>query len=173
MGSRLTVACPGWRTAVNLRGVKKDELAHGDALATPGVLRPTRLLDAELTLLPTAEKPVKRGQTVFLYYGTAEVLARVYPLGQDEIEPGETALAQFRLAEDAVVPARRAVHHPHAFARRNHRRRRIVDPYPQKHTRADDDVLRRVQTLARGTDAQKLAARSCVRPGRRGETCGS
>ena len=158
-GQSVEEAHPGWRTAVNLRGVKKDDLGRGDTLATPGVLRPTRLLDAELTLLPTADKPIKRGQTVFLYYGTAEVLARVYPLGQEAILPGETVVAQFRLAEDAVVPAREP------FIIRTYSPVEtvggglILDPYPQKHTRADDDVLRRVQTLARGTDTEKLATK--------------
>ena len=137
-GQAVEEARPGWRTAVNLRGVKKDDLGRGDTLATPGVLRPTRLLDAELTLLSTADKPVKRGQTVFLYYGTAEVLARVYPLGQETIQPGETVLAQFRLAEDAAVPAREP------FIIRTYSPvdtvggGLILDPYPQKHTRADE-----------------------------------
>ena len=158
-GQAVEEAHPGWRTAVNLRGVKKDDLGRGDTLATPGVLRPTRLLDAELTLLPKADKPVRRGQTVFLYYGTAELLARVYPLGQDTINPGETVLSQFRLAEDAAVPAREP------FIIRTYSPvdtvggGLILDPYPQKHTRADEAVLRRVQTLARGADADKLAAK--------------
>ena len=158
-GQSVEHAGPGWRTAVNLRGVRKDDLGRGDMLATPGVLRPTRLLDADLTLLPTADKPIKRGQTVFLYYGTAELLARAYPLGQEAIQPGETVLAQFRLAEDAAVPAREPfiirTYSPVVTVGGG----LILDPYPQKHTRADDEVLRRVQTLARGLDAEKLAAK--------------
>ncbi len=158
-GQSVEVAAPGWRTAVNLRGVKKDDLGRGDMLATPGVLRPTRLMDAELTLLPTVDKPLKRGQTVFLYYGTAEVLARVYPLGRDAILPGDTVLTQFRLTEDAAVPAREP------FIVRTYSPVETVgggvifDPYPQRHTRMDEDVLGRVQMLAYGTDAEKLAAK--------------
>ena len=158
-GQSVETASPGWRTAVNLRGVKKDDLGRGNAMATPGVLRLTRLLDAELTLLPTADKPLKRGQTVFLYYGTAELMARVYPLGQDTMTPGETALVQFRLAEDAVVPAREP------FIVRSYSPIEtigggvILDPYPQKHTRADEDVLQRIRTLSSGTDAEKLTAK--------------
>ena len=155
-GQPVTVAPPGWRTAVNLRGVKKDDIAHGDTLATVGALRPTRLLDAELTLLASADKPVKRGQAVVLHFGTSEVSARVYPLGQNEVAAGETAFVQFRLGEDAVVP----VGEPFVIRTPSPVETvgggRIVDPYPAKHTHVDEAVLRAVQTLAHGSPSERL-----------------
>ena len=155
-GQPVPVAPPGWRTAVNLRGVKKDEVVHGDTLATVAALRPTRLLDAVLTLLASADKPVKRGQAVVLHFGTSELTARVYPLGQPEIEAGATAFVQFRLAEDAVVP----VGEPFVIRKPSPVETvgggHIVDPYPVKHTHVDEAVLRSVQVLAHGTPEERL-----------------
>jgi len=155
-GQAVAVAPPGWRTAVNLRGVKKDEVVHGDTLAAVGALRLTRLLDAELTLLGSADKPVKRGQSVVLHSGTSEVTARVYPLGQAEVGAGETAFVQFRLAEDAVVPA----YEPFVIRTPSPVETigggRIVDPYPAKHTHVDEAVLRSVQVLAHGSADERL-----------------
>ena len=155
-GQAVPVAPPGWRTAVNLRGVKKDDIAHGDSLATVGALRPTRLLDAELTLLSSADKPVKRGQAIVLHFGTSELTARVYPLGQPEIAAGATAFVQFRLAEDAVVPSGEpfVIRLPSPVETVGGGR--IVDPYPPKHTHVDEAVLRSVQVLAHGTPEERL-----------------
>ena len=155
-GQAVTTAPPGWRTAVNLRGVKKDDITHGDTLATVGALRPTRLLDAELTLLSSADKPVKRGQAVVLHFGTSELTARVYPLGQPEIAAGATAFVQFRLAEDAVVPSGEpfVIRTPSPVETVGGGR--IVDPYPAKHTQVDEAVLRSVQVLAHGTPEERL-----------------
>ena len=155
-GQPVTAAHPGWRTAVNLRGVKKDDIAHGDLLATLGALRPTRMVDAELSVLASADKPLKRGQSVSLHYGTAECPARVYPLGQDEIAPGGSAFVQMRLGQDAALacgdPFVMRLPSPAGTLGGG----RIVDPYPLKHTQADDALLRQVQTLASGSSAERF-----------------
>ncbi len=155
-GQPVPLAHPGWRTAVNLRGIKKEELGHGDTLATPGTLRPTRMADAELSLLASAGKPLKRGQAVILHYGTAEVPARVYPLGQEQIAPGKSAFVQMRLGQDAAVacgePFVVRVPSPAETVGGG----RILDPYPLRHTQADDALLHQVQTLASGSPAERL-----------------
>ena len=155
-GQAVTVAPPGWRTAVNLRGIKKDEVVHGDTLATVGALRPTRLLDAELTLLVSADKPVKRGQALALHFGTSELTVRVYPLGQPEIAAGAKAFVQFRLAEDAVVPTGEPFIIRSPSPVETVGGGKIVDPYPAKHTHVDEAVLRAVQALAHGTPEERL-----------------
>ena len=155
-GQPVTTALPGWRTAVNLRGVKKDELTHGDTLATVGVLRPTRIIDAELSLLSSAAKPLKRGAAVVLHHGTVEVPARVYPLGQSEIAPGETCFVQMRLGADTAI----AWGEPFVLRLLSPAETigggTIADPYPLKHTRDDDALTGRIETLAHGTEAERF-----------------
>jgi len=155
-GQPVPVAYPGWRTAVNLRGIKKDDITHGDMLATPGTLRPTRIVDANLTLLPSAGKPLRRGQSVILHHGTAEIPARVYPLGQDEISSSGTAFVQMRLGQDAAIACGEPFIVRLLSPAETIGGGCIVDAYPLKHTRVDDDLLRQVQTLASGTPAERF-----------------
>lgn len=138
----------GWRTAVNLRGAKENP-ARGDALAAPGFLRPTRLLDAHLRLLPGSPWPLRRGQTVRLFYGTGERLARVFPLGGDEVLPGAEGPVQFRLQDEAFVPA------GERFVIRTYSPVEtvgggvVLDAAPVKHRPGDAGALALAQALAR------------------------
>ena len=158
-GQAVPVAYPGWRTAVNLRGIRKDALAHGDTLATPDALRPTRMVDADLTLLASAAKLLKRGAAVMLHHGTAEIAARVYPLGQAEIAPGGRGFVQMRLGGDAALgwgePFVVRLPSPAETIGGG----TIADPYPLKHTRDDEALLQHVQSLAHGTEAERFLAK--------------
>ncbi len=158
-GQPVSEAHPGWRTAVNLRGVKKDGLAHGDTLAAVGVLRPTRIVDAEFWLLASAAKPLKRGAVAMLHHGTAEVPARIYPLGQNEITPGERVFVQLRLGGDAVFvwgePFVLRLLSPAETIGGG----AIADPYPLKHTRDEEQLSHHVRTLAHGTEAERFLAK--------------
>ena len=156
---KVETAAPGWRTAANLRGVKKEDIEDADAVASTGFIRPTRLLDVVLTLLPAAPKALRRGQSVMLYYAASERQARVYPLEGETIDPGATALAQLRLTQDAAVPDRqpfivRTYAPPETIGGGT-----IVDAHPQKHTRVDEDVVRRVRTLAAGALPDRLGVK--------------
>ena len=155
-GQAVSIARPGGRTAVNLRGVKKDDLAYGDVLATPGTLRPTRMVDVELTLLASVAKPLKRGQSVVLHHGTTELPARVYPLGQLEIAPGDRAFVQMRLSADTAI----ACDEPFVIRTLSPAGTigggRILDPYPLKHTRVDEELLQHVRILASSTPAERF-----------------
>ena len=158
-GQAVSVALPGGRTAVNLRGVKKEDITRGDTLATVGALRPTRIADASLTLLASAAKPLKRGASVVLHHGAAETAARVYPLGQDEIAPGETAWVQMRLGADAVLAwgERFVLRLPSPAETLGGGT--IADPFPPKHTRVDAALLAHLETLAHGTESERFLAK--------------
>ena len=100
-GETVERATAGTRTAVNLAG-DAASLARGEVLARPGTLRPTRMIDAELHLLPGA-RPLADGARVRVHAASAEVLARVRLLGAEALEPGRSALAQLRLETAGVV----------------------------------------------------------------------
>nr|NIP85407.1 selenocysteine-specific translation elongation factor [Planctomycetales bacterium] len=67
----------GQRAAVNLAGVHHDQLTRGHELATPGLLRATRLITARVQLLPSAPQPLCNRRRVRLHLGTSEVMATV------------------------------------------------------------------------------------------------
>jgi selenocysteine-specific elongation factor len=101
-GDTAEQAVAGQRTALNLAGVTTQELARGMVLAPPSTFRPASRVDASLTLLPSA-KPLKDRARVHLHAYTFETIATVALSGQKQISPGETALAQLRLAEATLL----------------------------------------------------------------------
>jgi len=100
-GEPVERAAAGTRTAVNLAG-EVEGLARGEVLARPGTLRPTSMIDAEVSLLPGA-RPLADGARVRVHVASAEALARVRLLGAASLEPGRTALAQLRLEGRTVA----------------------------------------------------------------------
>ncbi|AKQ68980.1 Selenocysteine-specific translation elongation factor [Myxococcus hansupus] len=88
----------GQRAAVNLVGVEPEALHRGMVLVRAGELPETAMLDVALTLLPAAPAPLPRRTKLLLHLGTAQVEATVALLDVERLEPGETTLAQLRLA---------------------------------------------------------------------------
>jgi selenocysteine-specific elongation factor len=84
----------GQRAAVNLAGVKTDDVQRGNELVATGYLTPSRRLLVELSTLPKARR-LKDRQLVRLHLGTCETSVRVILKG-GTIEPGETCMAELR-----------------------------------------------------------------------------
>jgi L-seryl-tRNA(Ser) seleniumtransferase len=80
----------GQRVAVNLTGVHFDEVGRGDALAEPGLLTPTSILDCRLALTGA-----KHNMLVTVHHGTRAVPGRLAALGGDlwQVRPGRALLA--------------------------------------------------------------------------------
>jgi selenocysteine-specific elongation factor len=101
-GKNVERALAGQRTAVNLAGIDHAAVKRGMALAAPGKFRVTRRIDSRLTLLPSSKK-LKQRTRVHFHAGTAETIAEILLYGQSELAPGQSAFAQLRLREDALV----------------------------------------------------------------------
>ncbi len=97
-GKPTDLALAGQRTAVNLQGVDLSQAGRGMTLTVPRKFMASQILDVRLALLHSA-RPLKNFAKVRFHHGTAEVLARVALMGQSELAPGNTALAQLRLDE--------------------------------------------------------------------------
>jgi selenocysteine-specific elongation factor len=95
-------AIAGQRTALNLAGVAVEDLARGMMLAPPETFRATKRADASLTLLPSA-KPLKNRARVHLHAYTSETVAEVALYEENVVKPGESAHAQLRMAEAALL----------------------------------------------------------------------
>ncbi len=93
-------AWPGQRAALNLTGIKKDDLARGHTLAAPGSLQGSLLLDAVLTALPGTRFPITNKMRVHLFHGAREILARIVLLDREILEPGDTGPVQLRPEEE-------------------------------------------------------------------------
>jgi len=95
-------ATAGQRTAVNLAGIEHTAVERGMTLAVPDRFRATRRLDVRLELLNSAQK-VKQRARVHFHVGTSEAVAEIFLHGQKELAAGQTALAQLRLQNEALV----------------------------------------------------------------------
>ena len=135
------VARAGQRVALNLVGVRRDEVARGDVVASPdAALAPTYRMDVALEWSAEAARPAN-GDRVQVHHGTREAPARLAELGG--------RFWQLRL-EQPFVPARgdrvviRSVAPPDTLGGGT-----VLDPAPRRHG-PSRDVLARLARLERG-----------------------
>jgi selenocysteine-specific elongation factor len=109
-GAATPRALAGQRTAVNLPGIEPAAIRRGQALVHPRVVPASSLLDAEVTLLAAAPKPLRHRAKLLLHVGTAQAPATLALLDRGELAPGATARAQLRLgAPVAALPGQRFI----------------------------------------------------------------
>jgi selenocysteine-specific elongation factor len=146
-GVAVDEARAGLRTALNLQRVELADVARGMVLAPPGVFTPTATLDVRLELLASAPAPIVRRKRIRFHLGTAEVMGYVVLLGQDVLEPGDSAFAQVRLERPTVaLPGDRFIvrqYSPMITLGGGE----ILDASPAKHRRADPRVQHRLEGL--------------------------
>jgi selenocysteine-specific elongation factor len=174
-GSAVARVEAGNRAAVNLAGLDVAELSRGDVLARPGTLRPSSILDAELTLLP-GERPLRDQARVRVHVMSGEYLARVRVLDGSPVAPGATAAVQLRLERPAVAgrgdplivrsysPAMTIGGALVVDPLAPKKRRRDAGPRPSAGSLVRADAVRAALALveeagAEGIDAPRLAAR--------------
>ncbi|MDA1013314.1 MAG: SelB C-terminal domain-containing protein, partial [Planctomycetota bacterium] len=100
-GSRSEGSGARQRTAVNLAGMKVDELSRGRELVTPGFVRSSSRLLVELRSLHSSPIVIKDRVELSLHLATSEVTARVVLKGR-QLKPGERAVAELRTKEPVV-----------------------------------------------------------------------
>lgn len=153
--TKVDEALPGRRVAVNLGGLAKDDLARGDVVSLPGVLRPTTSLDVKLRLLEDAPRALKHGTLAGIHVGTAEVVGKVSLLDRDALEPGAEGWAQVRLLGPVAVAKNDLFVLRQLSPGVTLGGGQIVDPHPaRRHRRRQAAVLEALQTLAQGTPAE-------------------
>ena len=102
-GSRTEQGQAGQRLAVNLQGIDLDQAHRGDVVVPRGVFRATRAVDVRLDYLSSAPRELKHRSTLRLHSATYEVPAQVILLDRDTLQPGESAYAQLRLKQPALL----------------------------------------------------------------------
>jgi selenocysteine-specific elongation factor len=151
-GRSVRQALPGTRTAVNLAGVSTEQVTRGDVVCLPGAYRPSRLLDAVVSILADCPHALRHDAEVHLYHGAAEIPARVRVIGGRELAPGRTDQpVQLRLARPTVLAAgdRFILRQPSPAATIGGGR--VLDPHPPgRQRRFREATLGRFQALASG-----------------------
>ncbi len=101
-GESVEVAPAGRRTAINLANVEVEDLERGHIVARPNTLFPSRTWDVEIHCLSSSPRPIQHRKEVHFHHGTSEVMARIYLLEGDRLDPGESGFAQVRFDRDMV-----------------------------------------------------------------------
>jgi selenocysteine-specific elongation factor len=153
--SKVEVASPGSRIAVNLTGADKTDLARGDVLVRPHTMQSTRRLDASVRVLASAPRALRHGAELLLHTGTSEVGGRVVVLEGDTIEPGAEGWIQLYLDRAiAAAPQDRFILRVPSPAM-TLGGGRFADVAPRKHARHDVGVRESLDRRAAGDVLQE------------------
>lgn len=143
-------AYAGQRTAINLAGLKKEDIQRGSVLAAKDSLEPTMMVDVSLELFDDIDRSVLNGSRVHFYCGSSQALGKVVLMDRDSAEKGETCYAQIRL-EEAV-----AVKKDDRFIIRFYSPLitigggKILEVSPEKHKRFDENALKSMEIKDKG-----------------------
>ena len=150
--TKIDIAVPGSRVAINLSGVELSAVQRGNVITTPGWLQPTRLIDAQFEHLAGSPRPLTHNTEIKFFHGAAEVTAHLRLLNDEHIAPGRTAWVQIALRDPvAVVKGDRfIVRLPSPSITLGGGV--VIDPQPgRRHRRFRPDIIARLETLAQGT----------------------
>ncbi|MDQ3702071.1 MAG: selenocysteine-specific translation elongation factor [Chloroflexota bacterium] len=150
--SKIEVALPGRRVAVNLGGLATEDIQRGDVVTVPHGLRPTAALDVRLRLLAGVPKALANAAAVSFHTGTAEAVGKVTLLDRDSLTPGEETWAQVRLRTPVAVAKNDLFIIRQLSPAVTLGGGQVVDPAPsRRHRRRQPGVIAALETLARGT----------------------
>ncbi|MHB1381500.1 MAG: selenocysteine-specific translation elongation factor [Thermoleophilia bacterium] len=142
----------GRRVAINLTGIDRDRIERGQMVVKGAGLEPTYMIDARISLLPSAPT-LKYGAQARLHHGTLDATAKLMFADRDQLAPGENCLAQVRL-KTKIVPARgdrfilRSLSPVNTIGGGS-----VIDTHPKKHGKGDDHI-HRLEVLELGSAAE-------------------
>ena len=143
-------AYAGQRVAINIAGLKKEDIDRGDVVAPINSMKETLMLDVKVKLIKDINRTIDNRTRIRLYIGTKEVLCRIIILDKDVLNPGEESYAQLRLEEEIV--AKRG----DRFIIRFYSPMftigggEVLEPNPTKKKRFDEEVLKELQIKEEG-----------------------
>ncbi len=146
----------GQRAAINLAGVRHEDVLRGQELATPGYLKPSRVLTVRLHCLADRKRPIKHRLPVRFHLGTSELMGTVALLDCDAIGPGQWGLAQVFLDEEATATWGQPFVVRESSALETLGGGQVLQPVAKKVRRRHFDILVRIESLWTG-DARTRA----------------
>ena len=149
-GREVERARAGQRVAVNLAGVKKDEVERGHTLAAPASLGVTRLIDVRLHDLPSSGREIANNSRLHFHQGTGRTLARAVLLDRDRLRPGESCFAQLHLETPLALAAGDRFVVRFFSPQETIGGGQVLDAAPPRHKRNRPEVLRTLELRQQG-----------------------
>jgi len=145
----------GQRAAINLAGVRHEEVVRGQELAAPGYLLPSRVLTVRMHCPADARKPIKHRASVRLHLGTAEIMGTISLLDCDTVEPGQWGLGQIFLEEEATAAWGQPFVVRAPSATQTLGGGQVLQPVARKVRRRHIETLERIERLWTGDAAER------------------
>ena len=149
-------AWAGQRAAVNLAGLKRDDINRGDTLAAPDSMANSMMLDVKLQVLRNSGRVLENGSRLHFYYGARDLLCKLILLEQDALSPGEEGYAQLRFTENVSLKK------GDRFVARFYSPLEtvgggvVLDPNPVKHRRKVKRIIEALKVREKGSAAENL-----------------
>ena len=90
----------GYRGALNLAGIQKQQLYRGQMLVVPHRYEAVSLFNAHVSVLPDSQIPLKNLMRIRIHLHTIEVIGRIIIIDQKDIQPGKSGFIQVRLERE-------------------------------------------------------------------------
>jgi selenocysteine-specific elongation factor len=145
----------GQRGAINLAGVRHEDVLRGQEIATPGFLAPSRVVTVRMHCLADMKRPIKHRMPVRFHAGTLEVMGTVSLLDCDSIDPGKWGLAQLFLDEPATTTWGQPFVVRESSATQTLGGGQVLQPVARKVRRRHLEVLERIERLWTGDARQR------------------
>ena len=149
-GCDVKTAYAGQRTAINLSNIKVSEIQRGDVIAQTGSVEESMMIDVNISLVEHCKKSLKHWDRIRIFHGTKQILCRIVPLNEDEIQYGESGYAQLRL--EVKIVAKKG----DRFIIRSYSPMDtigggvIIDTAPKKHKIYDESVIEALKIKEKG-----------------------
>jgi selenocysteine-specific elongation factor len=145
----------GQRAAINLAGVRHEDIVRGQEIATPGYLAPSKTVTVRLHCLADARRAIKHRLPVRFHVGTLEVMGTISLLDCDAIEPGAWGLAQLFLEEPATTVWGQPFVIRTSSATQTLGGGQVLQPNARKVRRRHLEVLERIEKLWTGDTSDR------------------
>jgi selenocysteine-specific elongation factor len=152
--TKVTRLEPGTRAAVNLSGVRAEDIRRGMVLARPGAITLAFAVDVRLAAPAILSHPLEHDAGVTFLSATSESEAKLRLLDREELLPGDTAWAQVVLASPVAV-----VRGDHCIIRTSNETAGggiVVAVNPRRHRRHHAETLAALERQLAGSPADQL-----------------
>lgn len=153
---------PGTRAAVNVSGIRAEDVERGMVLAPPGALHATNAVDIRLRATNLLPHPVAHNAGITFLCATAESQGRLRLLDREELLPGDECWAQVVLESPIALLPR-----DHAVVRTANDTiggGPVVAIDAPRHRRHHQPTLDALQQRLEGSPAERLAAELATAP---------
>lgn len=157
-GESVQTAEQGMRLAINLAGIKLDEISRGSELAGADTLTESYWTAAAIKLLDNAPFPIKQRATCRLHAGTRELACSILTDSGTDLEPGSDAIVLLKTREPVTMS------YGQPFVIRSESPQAtlaggtVIWPSARWIKRKDKDAWNLLERLHRGTGDERLEA---------------